>query len=70
MPFKNHEARLVYSRKWAADRRAAFFLDKECAWCGSRENLELDHIDPGPCPQNDVKQNWSNAGCFATNAIG
>lgn len=40
------EQKRQYQREWMADRRARFFSDKVCARCGSRENLELDHIDP------------------------
>jgi hypothetical protein len=40
------EAKREYQRKWIADRRAAYFVDKVCANCGSTKRLELDHIDP------------------------
>ncbi len=35
-----------YDSKWMAKRRHDFFKDKECVKCNSKENLELDHIDP------------------------
>lgn len=35
-----------YQREWVAKRRAAFFADRSCEWCGSTKRLELDHIDP------------------------
>jgi 5-methylcytosine-specific restriction endonuclease McrA len=44
--YKSKERQRVYVRKWNAKRRADWFRDKECVRCGSRKNLELDHIDP------------------------
>lgn len=41
-PVKNSESK----RLWRLRQRAAWFADKVCAHCGSREELELDHIDP------------------------
>ena len=35
-----------YQRLWIAKRRTSFFKDKFCVKCKSKENLELDHIDP------------------------
>jgi hypothetical protein len=35
----------TYQRKWMADRRAEFFAGKACVFCGSTEQLELDHVD-------------------------
>ena len=46
MGYKDPDKQREYQRQWAARRRAAFFDDKSCAWCGSTERLELDHIDP------------------------
>ena len=40
------EKKREYARQWMAKRRADYFKDKSCVQCGSRENLELDHIDP------------------------
>jgi hypothetical protein len=34
-----------YQRRWVAQRRALFFSEKECEWCGERSSLELHHID-------------------------
>lgn len=39
---KKHEA----DRRRVQGRRDAWFADKKCAWCGSTNNLQLDHIDP------------------------
>lgn len=36
----------AYQRKWIAERRESYFRGKQCVRCGSRKNLELDHIDP------------------------
>lgn len=46
MPYKDKEKQREYQRKWKRERRERYFSDKECAECGSTENLELDHIDP------------------------
>lgn len=34
-----------YQAAWVAKRRAAWFVDKSCAICGSTVDLEIDHID-------------------------
>ncbi len=36
----------VYQKAWIAKRRTLFFENKCCVQCGSKEKLELDHIDP------------------------
>lgn len=36
-----------YQKEWMRKRRNEFFSDKQCNVCGSKEKLELDHIDPG-----------------------
>ena len=42
----NPETKRAYQRKWLADRRNAWFsINGPCKRCGSRENLQLDHID-------------------------
>lgn len=46
MPYKNPNVQREYQRTWIAARRALFFEDKVCRRCGSKEDLELDHIDP------------------------
>lgn len=35
-----------YKRNWIALRRKSYFKDKSCVKCGSKERLELDHINP------------------------
>jgi len=45
MPYKNREDKKKFQREWLSQRRADFFKDKSCVNCGSKENLELDHID-------------------------
>jgi hypothetical protein len=35
-----------YQREWLAGRRAEWLADKSCVVCGSRVQLEIDHIDP------------------------
>lgn len=56
MPYKNLTEQRAYQRIWMAQRRATFFSDKSCARCGSTEDLELDHIDPG---QKVTHRIWS-----------
>lgn len=46
MPYADKKKQLEYQRIWTANRRAKFFRDKSCVKCGSKEDLELDHIDP------------------------
>ena len=46
MPYSDPEKQKEYQRQWAAKRRAVWMSDKKCVNCGSRENLEVDHIDP------------------------
>jgi 5-methylcytosine-specific restriction endonuclease McrA len=48
--------RRAYQRAWTAANRAEFFNDKTCACCGSKESLELDHIDPDDRVSNNI---WS-----------
>lgn len=45
MPFATRELRNEYERKRIAARRAAYFQDKECLKCGSKEKLENHHRD-------------------------
>ena len=47
MPFLD-ECKREYQRQWFAKRRARGIelLGGVCAWCGSEEDLEVDHIDP------------------------
>jgi len=45
MPYKDPAQQAEYAREWVARRRAEWFADKCCAWCGSTEDLQLDHID-------------------------
>src|SRR5690606_6455903 len=44
--YKDKEKQREYQRKWVSKRREEYFADKACAGCGSKESLELDHIDP------------------------
>lgn len=54
------DAKRKYQRKWTAARRAAFYAGKRCEFCGSRENLELDHKDPKQKVSHRI-WNWSAA---------
>lgn len=64
VPMRTKEDQRRYQREWKARRRAAFFVDRACARCGSRRDLELDHIlasektRPGGCG-NVSSQLWS-----------
>lgn len=46
MPYKDKEKQREYQKKWIAQRRRDYLLGKECFNCGSKEDLQLDHIDP------------------------
>ena len=35
-----------YQREWIRKRREKYFVDKTCAKCGSKQQLELHHKDP------------------------
>jgi hypothetical protein len=56
MAYKDPTKQKEYQRKWIADRRAQFFIDKSCVVCGSTDQLELDHIDPTTKISNSI---WS-----------
>ncbi len=45
MPYKDPIKQREYQRKWIAKRRANWFVNQACIGCGSKENLEIDHID-------------------------
>lgn len=47
VPYKDKEKRREHGRKWVARRRAEWLVDKCCVRCGSKEELEVDHIEPG-----------------------
>lgn len=47
MPYADKEKQKEYQRLWMQRRRQDWFSEHgPCVDCGSRENLELDHIDP------------------------
>lgn len=56
MPIADKMLRKEYAREWMASRRSEWFADKVCAKCGSKENLELDHIDPSQKTDHKI---WS-----------
>ncbi len=46
MPIRDKEKKREYQKDWMRKRRASFFNGKECKHCGSKENLELHHLNP------------------------
>lgn len=47
MPYKDRKVRNAYGLEWRNRRRREWFeIHNQCAECGSKEDLELDHIDP------------------------
>lgn len=56
MPYKDKAKQKEYQRTWMARRREAFFKDKSCVICGTKLDLELDHIDPGQKVSHNI---WS-----------
>jgi hypothetical protein len=45
VPYKDPAVQREYQRKWRQQRHDEYFSDKHCVWCGSVENLQLDHVD-------------------------
>jgi hypothetical protein len=45
MPYKDRDKQNEYQRERLRKRRELFLSDKVCRICGSKDNLELDHID-------------------------
>lgn len=45
MPYKDPEQRREYQRRWIAARREEYLADKSCVICGSRDRMEIDHVD-------------------------
>ena len=60
MPFATRELQNEYNRKWLAARRAAWFKDKACIKCGSKESLENHHRDRATKVASAV-WSWSQA---------
>lgn len=60
MPYKNPAAQRDYQRRWHAQRRARFFADKACDWCGATEQLELHHRDPNKKVSHKI-WSWGDA---------
>jgi len=60
MPYKDPQQQREYERAWVAERRAAWFAGKICDWCGSTEDLQLDHRDPKKKVSHRI-WSWSKA---------
>ena len=60
MPIQNNVERREYQREWMRKRRNAFFDGRKCAYCGSEDNLELDHVDPSTKVDHKV-WSWSES---------
>jgi hypothetical protein len=56
VPFADPAAMRDYQRRWVARRRALFFRDRSCEWCGATEELELHHRDPNKKVSHSI---WS-----------
>lgn len=46
-PMDRKEYLRIYQRKWIAARRKLFMHGRVCQRCGSSENMEIHHRDPG-----------------------
>ena len=46
MSYIDKDKQRAYQRAWLHNRKRAFYKDKCCVKCGSKEQLELDHINP------------------------
>ena len=56
MSYKDRNKQREYQRIWKSNRRYVFFAEKHCVVCGSKRNLELDHIDRNTKVSHDI---WS-----------
>ena len=56
MTYATRSEQQKYQREWCAKRRVAYLADKSCVECGTRQSLEVDHIDPG---QKVTHRIWS-----------
>jgi hypothetical protein len=56
MPYADRDQQRKAQREWIARRRAEFFADKVCEWCGSALALELHHRDPSKKESHSI---WS-----------
>ena len=58
MAYKDRRRKNKYQRSWKAQRRRAWIAAQGgfCKWCGSTEDLQVDHIDPDlkTCNPTDV----------------
>lgn len=46
MGYTDEEKKREYQRNWIANRKSDYLKDKFCVECESKNNLEIDHIDP------------------------
>ena len=46
MPYANVDDRRKNQRELRRKRRQEFFVDKSCSHCGTKDRLQLHHIDP------------------------
>jgi len=57
MPYKNKQQQREYQKLWLAKRRQLWFSENgPCVVCDSREELQLDHVDPATKIEHRV---WS-----------
>lgn len=61
MGYANPERQRAYQRRWLQKRREAWIEDNgPCAKCGSWDDPQVDHVDPGTKVSHNV-WSWSKA---------
>lgn len=61
MPYKDPEKQREYQRRWVAKRKSQWIkANRPCAWCGSWESPQVDHIDQGTKVSHNV-WTWSES---------
>jgi hypothetical protein len=58
MGYSTKEERKAWRLRTYAERRAAWFADKQCEFCGATEDLQLDHINPAEKSYRNAHNVW------------